>query len=72
MRKRCVSLLLCMAALVGLTLSLGCNAFAPERNQRRMQVVRSDTRRIPDEVDWILGFEEPSQLYEDTFPPFKY
>jgi hypothetical protein len=30
----------------------------------------TDLDRIPDDFDWILGFDEPSILYEPTFPPY--
>ncbi|MGD2174019.1 MAG: hypothetical protein PVJ27_01345 [Candidatus Brocadiaceae bacterium] len=72
MRKRSLSVLLCLLAVVGLVVSMGCNAFTPERTQRRVSVARQDLGRIPDEVDWVLGFDEPSIIYDDSFPPYKY
>ena len=70
MRSRWLTRLLCLVAATGLVLSLGCNAFSAERQRRRVQTSMTDLDRIPDDFDWILGFDEPSILYEPTFPPY--
>jgi hypothetical protein len=66
MRSRWLVTILCLATMIGLFVSTGCS---PERNARRVSTMRSDWERIPDEVDWLFGLDEPSILYEETFPP---
>ena len=70
MRNRCLRAFFCLLAVAGLVLSTGCGMFTPERNQRRLDVMKADMARIPDEIDWILGLDEPSSLHEETFPPY--
>jgi hypothetical protein len=70
MSSRWLTVVLCSLALIGVSLSLGCaEMFSAERNRRRSYVMKSDVDRIPDEIDWALGLDEPSTLYEDSFPP---
>ncbi len=71
MRNRWLAAMLCLVAVAGLVISMGCNAFTPERNRRRVAVMQSDMDRMVDEVDWLLGLDEPSTLYEDTFTPYR-
>jgi len=60
-----------MAIGAMLFLSTGCGSmFSADRNRARASVVRADMARIPDEMDFILGFEDPSMIHEDTLPPF--
>jgi len=70
MWNRCFRGLLCLLAALAIVASLGCNAFSAERQSRRVYVIRTDLDRIPDEIDWILGLDEPSIIYEDSFPPY--
>ncbi|MFW6189207.1 MAG: hypothetical protein ACOC7T_02140 [Planctomycetota bacterium] len=70
MRNRWLSAVLCLLVAVGLIASMGCNAFTAERNRRRAYVARSDADRIADDVDWLLGLDEPSILYEESFTPY--
>lgn len=72
MRQRSVILTLCLLAVIGLIVSTGCNAFSPEKMERRRRVVRQDLQLIPDDVDWVLGLDEPSVVHEETFPPYRY
>ncbi|MFO8007217.1 MAG: hypothetical protein R6V05_05700 [Candidatus Brocadiia bacterium] len=72
MAKRCLVILLCLLAVAALTMSTGCGYFTPEKNARRLRVARADLERIPDEVDWALGLDAPSILYEDGLPPYRY
>ncbi len=62
--------LLCVFAAMGLIMSLGCNAFSAERQRRRAYSIRTDLDHMVDDVDWVLGLDEPSSLYEETFPPY--
>jgi len=70
MKSRWVTKLLCVVAVTGLVLSLGCNAFSAERQRRRAYSVRTDLNYMVDDVDWLLGLDEPSALHEETFPPY--
>ncbi len=65
-------LFLCLLAVVAVAMTAGCGMFSPERNQRRADIMGADLRRIPDEVDWILGFDQASTLSEKSFPPYAY
>jgi hypothetical protein len=31
--------------------------------------MRQDLNRMVDDIDWFFGLDEPSTLYENTFPP---
>ena len=67
--KRMTLLVAFLAAII-LASTLGCaNAFSEERNRRRLQVIRMDLEHMVDDIDWVLGLDEPSVLYEDSFPP---
>jgi len=60
-----------LCALVVLSVSLlfaGCNFFSAERNRRRAYTIRTDLDRMADDVDWILGFDRPSRLYDERQP----
>jgi len=67
MRNRWLAAILCLVAVAGLFVSQGCS---PQASARRAHVIKRDLSRIPDEIDWLLGLDEPSILYEDTFPPY--
>jgi len=58
--------ILCFSAVCALIFGVcGCSAFTPEKNRRRAYVVKADLEHLIDDVDWILGFDKPSMLYED-------
>lgn len=70
MTSRWLRVLLCVLTVVGVAISLGCaNPFSAERNRRRLYSIRTDMDHIVDDVDWLFGLDEPSILYEDSFPP---
>ena len=46
----------------------GCAFFTPERNRRRMHVIRTDYQHMLDDLDWILALDKPSRLYDDRRP----
>ena len=71
MASRWLTAFLCLLTVVGISVSLGCaNAFTAQRRRMRIQSVEVDSDNIIDDVDWILGLDEPSTLYEDSFPPY--
>ncbi len=72
MRNWWLTRLLCVCALAGLVVSLGCNAFSADRQRRRAISIRTDLDHMVDDFDWILGLDEPSTLHEQSFPPYKY
>lgn len=69
MKNRCTTWLLCLLALVGVTLLTGCQTSAAQRRQREL-TVRTDRESLKREVDWILGYEDPSILWDYSFPPY--
>lgn len=70
MARRWVAILVCLLAAAALCASLGCrNALSAERVRMRTYSMQTDADHIVDDVDWVLGLEEPSILYEDSFPP---
>ena len=58
----------CVLVVCSFALSVGCNAFSAERNRRRMYTVRTDLDRMVDDVDWILGLDRPTKMYDPTKP----
>ena len=66
MISRWATMLLCLLTVIGISFSLGCTA---ERNRYRRNSMQTDLRHLVDDVDWAFGVEEPSMLYEDSFPP---
>jgi len=70
MSRRWLSTVACLLALAAISISLGCSHYwARERTRRRADVVKMDWYRTGDDLDWVLGFDESSILYEDSFPP---
>ena len=67
MRNRWLAAVLCLVMAAGFIVSLGCTA---ENTATAAASIRADARRLPDDVLWVLGLDEPSILYEDTFPPY--
>jgi hypothetical protein len=68
MKKRLLIHILCLLTVVCMSLAMGCNAFSAHRNRKRMHTMRTDLDRMVDDVDWILGFHEPTQLYDQSRP----
>jgi hypothetical protein len=66
MIARWLTVVLCFLLLVGISAALGCSV---ERNRYRTDSMRTDLDHLVDDVDWALGIDEPSILYEDSFPP---
>jgi hypothetical protein len=62
----------CLLALVGLVLSLGCNAFSAERTRMRSYSVRTDLDHMVDDADWMLGLDEPSTMYDESLAPYRH
>jgi hypothetical protein len=70
MAGRWLTVILCLLTLAGISVSLGCaNAFSEDRNRMRVYSIRTDLNHMVDDVDWFFGLDEPSVLYEDSFPP---
>ncbi len=47
----------------------GCAAMqyrTPARQRRRMYAIETDFYHMSDDIDWILGIERPSRLYDQT------
>ena len=68
MTRRGLSTLLCLLAVLGFALSLGCSV-TEERRSRRRYAVREDLHHMRDDLDWALGIDGPSILYDDTMTP---
>jgi hypothetical protein len=68
MRRKWLVHTLCLLAVLCISLTAGCNAFTPERNRMRMHSIRTDLDRMVDDVDWILGLQEPTPLYNPMRP----
>ena len=67
MRNRLLAVVLCLVMAAGFMVSLGCTA---ENTATAANSIRADARRLPDDVLWLFGLDEPSIVYEDTFPPY--
>jgi len=65
MITRWVGVVLCLIMVVG---SLCCTL---ERNRYRNYSMRRDIDSMVDDVDWTLGLDEKSSLYESSFPPYR-
>lgn len=70
MRSRWLARVVCLLTLTALLVVLGCaNALSERRNRYRLYSMNRDLDHMISEADWILGWDEPSILYEDSFPP---
>ncbi len=67
MRKRWLAVVMCLVIGATFAVSLGCTS---ERSAIAANSIRKDVSRLPDDVLWVLGLDEPTILYEDTFPPY--
>ncbi len=68
MTHRGLSLLICLLAVLGFALSMGCT-LSEERRRLQGYVVQEDLKHMQDDFLWAIGSDEPSILYEDSFPP---
>ena len=66
MKRIWLARLLCFALLVTLCTTLGCNAFTARRQRRREYAIETNLDRMVDDVDWMLGLDAPTQLYDET------
>jgi hypothetical protein len=72
MRTHGLTVIIGLVAVAALVVCTGCGMFTPERNARRVAIMKEDMSHIPDEVDWLLGLDDYSSLYDDTLPPYKF
>ena len=68
MRRKWIVHALCLLTVLCISLTAGCNTFSPERNRMRMHSIRTDLHHMSQDVDWILGLQEPSELYHPMRP----
>ena len=66
MITRWVTVVLCFLMVVGVSPARGCAA--GRKRDTTHKKIRGMDQMVVD-VDWALGIEEPSMLYEDSFPP---
>jgi hypothetical protein len=71
MLTRRLTWLLCLAALFCTVLTSGCSS-DPARRYTQTYTVRTDLGRLAHEIDWILGLDEPSILFDASMPPYYY
>jgi len=68
MKSRWAVRIFCVLAVLGLFIAYGCHPFTAERNRRRVYAVKTDLEHMVDDVDWILGFDRPTRLYDESRP----
>ena len=68
MASRALTMLLCLLTVAGFAMSLGC-AVSEERSRRHAYVIHEDLHHLGQDIDWVLGLDEPSGVYDDSFPP---
>ena len=68
MASRGLTMLLCLLTVAGFAVSLGC-AVSEERSRRHAYVIREDLKHLTQDIDWVLGLDDPSGIHEDSFPP---
>ncbi len=72
MRNRLLGWFVGVLVIAGMALSTGCsNAFSAERTRQRDYVVNRDLDGIVDDMDWALGLDEPSMIYEESVTPYR-
>jgi hypothetical protein len=70
MARRSLTTVAFLLVIAGACVSLGCSHYwAAEKTHRRIEVAKSDWNRAGDDLDWALGLDEPSIMYEDSLPP---
>ncbi len=48
---------------------IGCRAMeynSPRRTRRRQNTVKKDLGHLSDDIDWLLGLDRPSRLYDQS------
>jgi hypothetical protein len=71
MASRWLTVVLCLLTVGGISAALGCSEYlSAERNRRRAYVVKTDWEHAGTDLDWMLGLDVPSSLYEDSFSPY--
>jgi hypothetical protein len=68
MRKRWLAVVMCLVIGATFAVSLGCT---PQRRAIANASVNNDVNQLQDDLQWIVGLDEPSILYEDTVPPYQ-
>ena len=61
-------LIILLIAVVGAFFT-ACEAMqyhTPARERRRRHVVETDLYHMADDIDWVLGLDRPSTLYDQT------
>ena len=72
MKNRWLRWFVCVLVVAGMALSAGCsNAFSAERTRRREYVVDTDLDGIVDDLDWALGLDGPSMIYDHSTTPYR-
>lgn len=69
MRSRFIAILVSLAALAGLFCMTGCNTYPAQRRTRQLTIAQ-DRENMKREIDWMLGVEDPSILWDYSFPPY--
>lgn len=69
MRSRFVRGLICLVVLAGVAVSTGCST-TPAQARQRARTWQTDRDHMKREWDWLLGFEDPSALYDSSLPPY--
>jgi hypothetical protein len=70
MFRRWLAASICLLVVVSASMSLGCARFySRERMARRQYIYDRETDLMVDDIEWALGVDDPSMLYEDSFPP---
>ena len=67
MRNCWLAFTLCMITAACFFFSLGCGA---ERNATMVNSIGVNCDRIQDDLIWAFDLDEPSMMYDDTFPPY--
>ena len=69
MRSRCLVFLLSLVALAGVLCTTGCST-TPAQRRTRALAAYTDRENMKREIDWMLGLEDPSMLWDYSFPPY--
>jgi hypothetical protein len=69
MRSRCLVLLLALVALLGVLGMTGCST-TPAQRRTRALTIHTDRENMKRELDWMLGLEDASILWDYSFPPY--
>jgi hypothetical protein len=69
MKSRFVRGLICLVALGAATVLTGCST-TPAQARSRARAHRLNMDMMRHEVDWIIGMEDASILYDETMAPY--